>query len=180
MPALQGFIVEWPFATPTMGFWKSPSVKPTARNIARLGERATPAVMIWERLLSFVTRLSFLDCRATKLQRRLCPRLALMIAIGCSCGTASTNRNLSAHVGTSDHNRGTTSNLVGAMIGRSDGLSPPTDIDSSRLSRPFACRIHEGNHFGLHERNGTRNVLMLGFARLIHWPMGVRPLSTLG
>ena len=39
MPALQGFIVEWPFATPMMGFSKSPSVKPTARNIARLGER---------------------------------------------------------------------------------------------------------------------------------------------
>ena len=55
MPALQGFIVEWPFATPTMGFSKSPSLKPTARNIARLGERATPAVMSWERLLRSVT-----------------------------------------------------------------------------------------------------------------------------
>ena len=42
MPALQGFIVEWPFATPTIGLSKSPSPKPTARNIARLGERATP------------------------------------------------------------------------------------------------------------------------------------------
>jgi hypothetical protein len=46
---LQGFIVEWPFATPTMGFSKSPSPKPTARSIARLGERATPWVMSRER-----------------------------------------------------------------------------------------------------------------------------------
>ena len=45
MPALQGFMLEWPLATPTIGFTKSPSPKPTARNIARLGERATPWVM---------------------------------------------------------------------------------------------------------------------------------------
>src|SRR6266436_945906 len=64
MPALQGFIVEWPFATPTMDFSKSPSLKPTARNIARLGERATPAVISWERLLRFVTSMSFLYSRA--------------------------------------------------------------------------------------------------------------------
>ena len=51
MPALQGFIVEWPLATPTMGFSKSPSVKPTARSIARLGERATPCVIRRERRL---------------------------------------------------------------------------------------------------------------------------------
>src|SRR5262249_11642515 len=38
-----------------MGFSKSPSSKPTARNIARLGERAMPVVMSWERLLSFAT-----------------------------------------------------------------------------------------------------------------------------
>ena len=49
MPALQGFIVEWPFATPTIGFSKSPSPKPTARSIARLGERATPCVIRRER-----------------------------------------------------------------------------------------------------------------------------------
>src|SRR5438105_15276099 len=60
MPALQGFIVEWPFATPMIGFSKSPSWKPTARNIARLGERATPPVMICERRLSFVTSTSLL------------------------------------------------------------------------------------------------------------------------
>ena len=52
MPALQGFIVEWPLATPTMGFLKSPSPNPTARSMARLGERATPAVINWLRLLS--------------------------------------------------------------------------------------------------------------------------------
>src|SRR5467141_2174924 len=46
MPALQGFIVEWPLATPTIAFWKSPSPKPTARSIARLGERAAPWVMV--------------------------------------------------------------------------------------------------------------------------------------
>src|SRR6185295_16425673 len=51
MPALHGFIVLWPLATPTMGFSKSLSPKPTARSIARLGERATPAVMSWLRLL---------------------------------------------------------------------------------------------------------------------------------
>src|SRR5947208_16897945 len=61
MPALQGFIVEWPFATPMIGFSKSPSWKPTARNMARLGERATPAVMICERRLSFVTSTSLPD-----------------------------------------------------------------------------------------------------------------------
>src|SRR5260370_39636853 len=42
-----------------MGFSKSPFLKPTARSIARLGERATPAVMSCERLLSFVTSISF-------------------------------------------------------------------------------------------------------------------------
>jgi len=52
MPALQGFIVEWPFATPTIGFSKSPFPKPTARNIARLGERAIPAVIVRLRALS--------------------------------------------------------------------------------------------------------------------------------
>ena len=51
MPALQGFIVECPLATPTMGFSKSPSPKPTARSIARLGERATPWVMRRLRLI---------------------------------------------------------------------------------------------------------------------------------
>ena len=51
MPALHGFIVEWPFATPTIGFSKSPSPKPTARSIARFGERAMPCVMSFERRL---------------------------------------------------------------------------------------------------------------------------------
>src|SRR6267143_2652856 len=45
MPALQGFIVECPLATPTIGLSKSPSRKPTARSIARFGERATPCVI---------------------------------------------------------------------------------------------------------------------------------------
>jgi hypothetical protein len=51
MPALHGFIVLWPLATPTIGFSKSPSPNPTARNIARFGERATPCVMSFERRL---------------------------------------------------------------------------------------------------------------------------------
>src|SRR5437899_11322076 len=46
MPALQGFMVEWPLATPTIAFSKSPSPKPTARSIARFGERAAPWVMV--------------------------------------------------------------------------------------------------------------------------------------
>ena len=52
MPALHGFMFEWPLATPTIGFSKSSSPKPTARSIARLGERATPWVMSFERRLS--------------------------------------------------------------------------------------------------------------------------------
>ena len=51
MPALQGFMFEWPLATPTIGLSKSVSPKPTARSIARLGERATPPVIILERQL---------------------------------------------------------------------------------------------------------------------------------
>src|SRR5579864_2488749 len=54
MPALQGFMVEWPLATPTMAFSKSPSPKPTARSMARLGERASPWVMILLLQLSLI------------------------------------------------------------------------------------------------------------------------------
>jgi prolipoprotein diacylglyceryltransferase len=76
MPALQGFIVEWPFATPTIGLSKSPSPKPTARSIARLGERATPWVMSWLRrsrgqdwlrITDFVTSLAPLALGAGRL-----------------------------------------------------------------------------------------------------------------
>ena len=57
IPALQGFIVLWPLATPTIGLSKSPSPKPTARSIARLGERATPWVMMrLRRLLGMACR----------------------------------------------------------------------------------------------------------------------------
>src|SRR5262245_13995731 len=52
MPALHGFMVEWPFATPTMGLSKSLSPKPTARSMARFGERATPSVISFERRLA--------------------------------------------------------------------------------------------------------------------------------
>jgi hypothetical protein len=58
MPALQGFMVEWPLATPTIGLSKSPSLKPTARSIARLGERAAPAVISLERRLAADSLLS--------------------------------------------------------------------------------------------------------------------------
>src|SRR5688572_32778158 len=57
MPALHGFIVEWPLATPTIGLSKSPSPKPTARSIARFGERATPWVMRRERRLWVMLRI---------------------------------------------------------------------------------------------------------------------------
>src|SRR3990170_4842602 len=49
MPALHGFMFEWPFATPTIGLSKSASPNPTARSMARLGERATPWVIRRER-----------------------------------------------------------------------------------------------------------------------------------
>ena len=58
MPALHGFMVEWPLATPTIGLSKSPSPKPTARSIARFGERATPSVMVLERQLSAMSASS--------------------------------------------------------------------------------------------------------------------------
>src|SRR5207245_8890646 len=45
-------MVEWPLATPTIAFWKAPSPKPTARSIARFGERAAPWVMVLLRQLS--------------------------------------------------------------------------------------------------------------------------------
>jgi hypothetical protein len=50
MPALQGFRFEWPLATPTIGFSKSVSPNPTARSIARLGERSAPSTTRRENL----------------------------------------------------------------------------------------------------------------------------------
>src|SRR2546426_650064 len=38
--------ISWPFAAATIALSKSPSPKPTARSIARLGERASPCVMV--------------------------------------------------------------------------------------------------------------------------------------
>ncbi len=70
MPALQGFMVEWPLATPTMGLSKSPSPKPTARSMARLGERAGPCVMSLERRLLGVVMVS--SWRWASLSDRLC------------------------------------------------------------------------------------------------------------
>src|SRR6267142_6783322 len=57
MPALQGFMVEWPLATPTIALSKSPSPNPTARSIARLGERASPWVIVLLRQLSLMWEL---------------------------------------------------------------------------------------------------------------------------
>ena len=51
MPALHGFMVEWPFAMPTIGLSKSASPYPMARSIERLGERGTPLVIVNERYL---------------------------------------------------------------------------------------------------------------------------------
>jgi len=42
-------MLEWPLATPMMGFSKSPSPNPTARSMARFGERAAPWVMFLDR-----------------------------------------------------------------------------------------------------------------------------------
>src|SRR5436190_5869090 len=69
IPALQGFIVLWPLATPTIGLSKSPSAKPTARSIARFGERATPCVMMrLRRLLGMASRGSDWGVDDTALQ----------------------------------------------------------------------------------------------------------------
>ncbi len=43
---LQGVIVLYALATPTIGFVKSPSPNPTARSIALLGVRWTPWVIV--------------------------------------------------------------------------------------------------------------------------------------
>ena len=48
-PALQGVMVLCPLATPTIGFAKSSSSKPTARSMARLGARWSPWVTTCER-----------------------------------------------------------------------------------------------------------------------------------
>src|SRR5258708_9296980 len=45
-PRLQGVMVLYALATPTIGLSKSASLKPTARNIDRLGARSTPCVMV--------------------------------------------------------------------------------------------------------------------------------------
>src|SRR6185503_5267681 len=50
IPALQGVRLLWAFATPTIGFWKAASSKPTARSIERLGARMSPSVMALLRL----------------------------------------------------------------------------------------------------------------------------------
>jgi hypothetical protein len=43
-PALQGVMLLWACATPTIGFSKSPSENPTARSMARFGARSSPSV----------------------------------------------------------------------------------------------------------------------------------------
>ncbi|EQD24626.1 MAG: hypothetical protein D084_Lepto4C00397G0001 [Leptospirillum sp. Group IV 'UBA BS'] len=45
-PMLQGVMLLVPFATPTMGFSKSPSPNPVACRRARLGERCIPWVTV--------------------------------------------------------------------------------------------------------------------------------------
>ena len=46
IPTLQGVMVLWAFAMPTIGLAKSASPKPTARSIERLGARSSPSVMV--------------------------------------------------------------------------------------------------------------------------------------
>ena len=81
MPALQGFIVEWPLATPTIGFSKSPSPKPTARSIARFGERATPWVIRRERRFAGVVAMqwSSLEARFSLLEREQSNAVAVLL-----------------------------------------------------------------------------------------------------
>ena len=44
-PRLQGVMLLWPLARPTMGLAKSSSWKPTARSMERLGDRSRPSVV---------------------------------------------------------------------------------------------------------------------------------------
>src|SRR5574341_242463 len=77
MPALQGFRVEWPLATPTIGLSKSPSLKPTARSMARLGERATPWVMSLERRFAAAPVLSAMVCLLVESSSLAAPSIAI-------------------------------------------------------------------------------------------------------
>src|SRR5258707_2622311 len=45
-PRLQGVMLLYALATPTIGLSKSASPKPTARNMERFGARSTPCVMV--------------------------------------------------------------------------------------------------------------------------------------
>jgi hypothetical protein len=49
---LHGVIVECADAIPMIGFTKSASENPTARSMARFGERCTPSVMVRERVFN--------------------------------------------------------------------------------------------------------------------------------
>jgi hypothetical protein len=55
---LQGVMVLYPFAMPMIGLLKSSSPKPTARSMARFGERWIPWVMAAERNMAAVGRVS--------------------------------------------------------------------------------------------------------------------------
>jgi len=65
--ALHGVMVEWAFAIAMIGFSKSPSSNPTARSIARLGARCTPAVIV--RLLRLSGMLGALSRSRTVVAR---------------------------------------------------------------------------------------------------------------
>jgi hypothetical protein len=65
-------MVEWPLAND--GLHKILIVKPTARNPARFGERATPSVMSRERLFSCANKLpSHRDYERAYLPKNRCP-----------------------------------------------------------------------------------------------------------
>src|SRR5258708_700192 len=79
-PRLQGVMLLYALATPTIGLSKSASAKPTARNMDRLGARSTPCVMAL--LLRSLMRFQFevrgeaLQRKRAKVHARLCPRNA--------------------------------------------------------------------------------------------------------
>src|SRR5258708_21500043 len=79
-PRLQGGMLLYALATPTIGLSKSAPAKPTARNMARLGARSTPCVMAL--LLRSLMRFQFevrgeaLQRKRAKVHARLCPRNA--------------------------------------------------------------------------------------------------------
>src|SRR5260221_197792 len=126
MPALQGFMLECPLATPTIGLSKSPSLKSTARNIARLGERAMPAVISLLRQLSAMFFLLDYGGRGALYSGRSPPK-------GAEFGCAGARR-LIYYLRVFD------------TFAESDGTSPPALLRHPRRGTAFRPRRGEAAH----------------------------------